>query len=268
MTRIRMIGLCLVAAFALSALVAATASASGPNWYECAKVTGGKYEKGCGKKGGKGGYALQVGLGKGKAYKGKGGEAVLHTVIPGKGDIKVACAGAKDVVTPVLGGVAKVKVTFSKCKSGGSPCSSAAKKETIETASLAGPLGYISKSPVVIGTELANEANPATGVTTEFECTGLAKVRVKGASIGIQTGDIGNFSKEYTSTFEVGPYLGELKAGYTPLTNTPEFEGGSPSVLLTELNAEETGNTWQPEGSLPAGQQMVAVHKGESLMVQ
>ena len=117
MTRIRMIGLCLVAAFALSALVAATASASGPNWYECAKVTGGKYEKGCGKEGGKGGYALQVGLGKGKAYKGKGGEAVLHTVIPGKGDIKVACAGAKDVVTPVLGGVAKVKVTFSKCKS-------------------------------------------------------------------------------------------------------------------------------------------------------
>ena len=110
----------------------------------------------------------------------------------------MACAGAKDVVTPVLGGVAKVKVTFSKCKSGGSPCSSAAKKETIETASLAGPLGYISKSPVVIGTELANEANPATGVTTEFECTGLrAPVCVKSASIGIQTGALGN-SRRHT----------------------------------------------------------------------
>ena len=83
MTRIRMIGLCLVAAFALSALVAATAS-EGPNWYECAKVTGGKYEKGCGKEGGRVGYALQVGLGKGKAYKGKGGEAVCTPSFPAK----------------------------------------------------------------------------------------------------------------------------------------------------------------------------------------
>src|ERR1700688_198627 len=104
MKRIRIMGLCLVAVFAITAAAAASASAA-PAWYECAKAVKigktytGKYtDKACtttsptetGK------YELQPGIGKGKGFKGKGGKAILHTVIPGKGDIKVECASFKD----------------------------------------------------------------------------------------------------------------------------------------------------------------------------
>ena len=270
MTRIRMIGLSLVAAFAFAAVAASVASAefTHATWYECAKVSGAKDEKGCTKEGGKGGYELKPGIGKGKAFKGKGGEGILHNVIPGKGDIKVICASSKDAGTPVPGGVVKVTATFSKCKSEGAPCSSGAKKETITTPALAGELGYISVPGKVVGTQLANEAKPGTGYTAEFECTGLAKVRVSGAVIGVQTGDINAFSKESTTTYAVGPYLGEVAPGYTPLVNIPEFEGGTAGILLTELNGEETGNVWEPEGGLPSGQESSDTNKGEDLLVK
>jgi hypothetical protein len=48
MRRIRMVGLCLVAMFAVSALVASAAQAQSPEWGRCEKAKGGKYkEKAC-----------------------------------------------------------------------------------------------------------------------------------------------------------------------------------------------------------------------------
>ena len=271
MKRMRILGLCLVAVFAVGVVSAATASATEPGWYECAKGTKGVgFEKGCAKEGGKGGYVLQPGVGKGKAFKGKGGKAILHNVIPGKGDIKVECASFKDegkVAAPNI--EFGVKTTFSKCKSLGAPCKTeGGKKETITTETLAGTLGYLNKEGKVVGADLANEAAPGSGYLAQFECEGVAKVRVHGSVIGQVTGDINTFSKESSTIFSVGPYLGELSPGYTPLTNPPEFEGGSPDILLTELNGPETGNTWQPEGGLPSGQEGTAVNKGESLEIK
>ena len=71
-------------------------ASANPHWYECAKVTGGKFEKGCATEGGKGGFELKEGIGKAEPFKGKGKSATLHTVIPGKGDIKIECASFKD----------------------------------------------------------------------------------------------------------------------------------------------------------------------------
>jgi len=161
MKRMRILGLALVAVFALGVVTAVAASAeTGPEWYECAKVKGAKDEKGCTKEGGKGGYELKVGVGKPKAVKGKGGVATLHNVIPGKGDVKVTCASFKDELTPVAPNlVVKVNTTFSKCKSLGVPCQSGSKKETITTETLAGELGYLSKAGAIIGVDLANEKN-------------------------------------------------------------------------------------------------------------
>jgi hypothetical protein len=268
MTRMRILGLALVAVFALVAFAAASASAT-PNWYECAKVTGGKLEKGCGKEGGKGGYELKIGVGKGKAFKGKGEKAILHNVIPGKGDIKVECASFKDegkVAAPnkVFG----VKTTFSKCKSLGAPCKTeGGKKETITTNALAGELGWLNKSGGVAGESLTNEAAPGSGYLATFECEGLAKVRVHGAVIGTMGKDVNTFSKESSTTFSVGPYLGEVAPGYTPEVNPPAFEEGAVGVLMTELNGPETENKWAPEGGLPSGQEGEAVNKGEDLKV-
>ena len=70
----------------------------------------------------------------------------------------------------------------------------------------------------------------------------------------------------------VGPFLGELAPGYTPLTNPPAFEEGAEpvGVLLTELQNEQPGEEsgkFEPEGGLPSGQEGTAVNKGEALEV-
>jgi hypothetical protein len=274
MKRMRILGLALVAVFALAAMTAAGASASKPVWKVCvksAKNAGEFSDKNCSvSAGGTGKYNLVAGIGKGKGFKGKGGEAILHNVVPGKGDIQVKCASFKDagsIVAP--SGVVKVTSTFSKCKSLGSPCKTeGGKKETITTNSLAGSLGYLNKAHTAAGESLTNEAAPGSGFLATFECEGLAKVRVHGAVIG-SLSPFGSISKESTTTFAVGPFLGELAPGYTPLVNPPAFEEGAESVgvLLTELNGPETGNEWAPEGGLPSGQEGTAANKGEALEV-
>ena len=192
---------------------------------------------------------LVEGVGKGKGFKGKGGKATLHNVIPGKGDIKVECASFKDAgsVADAGGKGLEFGVTaeFKKCKSlGGAPCKTeGGKKEVITTKVLAGNLGWLNKSGNVAGASLFNEAAPGSGYNAEFECEGLAKVRVHGGVIGAIT-PVGTVSKESTTTYSVGPYLGEVAPGYTPLVNPPAFEEEAVGVLLTELNGPETGNEW------------------------
>jgi hypothetical protein len=119
-----------------------------------------------------------------------------------------------------------------------------------------------------VGVDLASQAEPGTGLIAEFECTGIAKVRVHGSVIGVQSGDINTINKTSAVTYAVANYLGEPEAGYKPLTNIPSFEGGAPDFLLTELNAEETGFTWQRPGGLPTGQEGIATNKGEGIEVK
>jgi len=276
MKRMRILGLALVAVFALAAMTAAGASASKPVWKACVKSANNAGEfsdKNCSvSAGGTGKYNLVAGIGKGKGFKGKGGEATLHNVVPGKGDIKVTCKSFKDagsVVAP--SSVVKVTSVFSKCTSLGAPCTSGKKKETIETASLAGELGYLNKAHTAAGESLTDEAAPGSGFLAQFECEGLAKVRVHGAVIG-SLSPFGSISKESTTTFSVGPFLGELAPGYTPVTNVPAFEEGAEpvGVLLTELQNEQPGEEsgkFEPEGGLPSGQEGSAVNKGEALEV-
>jgi hypothetical protein len=260
--------LALVALIVFAAFGAAGASAN-PHWYECAKVAGGKYEKGCGKEGGGGGWELKEGLGKNKPFKGKGGEATLHTVIPGKGDIKITCASFKDSGQLAMPDKEfNVIAQFKKCKSLGSPCKSeGGKKETIQTEKLAGNLGWIQKSSQTAGASLFSEAEPGSGYLAKFECEGLAKVRVHGGVIG-KVEPVGVVSNLATVTYAVGPYLGEVSPGYTPLTNPPAFEEEEVGVLLTELNGPETGNEWGPAGGLPSGQETSAINKGEKLLIK
>jgi hypothetical protein len=280
MKRMRILGLALVAVFALVAITAGAASASKPTWKACIKAepknTGNFSDKVCSiaSEPGKGKYEKVSGIGKGKGFKGKGGEASLHNVIPGKGDIKVTCASFKDsgsVVAP--SGVAKVTAEFKKCKSLGAPCKTeGGKKEVITTKSMAGSLGYMTAAKSSAGTSLTSEAEPGSGYLAEFECEGLAKVRVHGAVIGEHT-PFGTIGKTSSDVYSVAPWLGELAPGYTPLVNQPGFEFTGTKfeepvgVLLTELNGPETGNEWAPVGGLPSGQEGTAENKGESLGV-
>jgi hypothetical protein len=241
----------------------------GPVWYECAKGAKGKgFEKGCAKEGGKGGYELKIGVGKGKAFKTKGGEAKLHTVVPEKGDVPVVCGsfkGSGNAVVPDR--VAKVVTVFSKCKAAGAPCQSGSKKETIETKATEGELGYLSKTGPKVGLELQPEGG---GFFATFTCTGVAGVRTAGSVIAEVTGDVDKFSKTSQNVFTVGAYLGEVEYApgkkFTPLVNEPFFEGsGTPHLLLSEF---EQGKGWEPEGGLPSGQEATASIKGEELGIK
>jgi hypothetical protein len=273
MKRTMTLGLVLAAMFALVAITAGAASAN-PTWKFCTKTepknTGNFTDKACSisSEPGKGKYELVAGIGKGKGFKGKGGHATLHNVIPGKGDITVECESFKDsgsVAAPSQ--VLNVHAEFKKCKSLGFPCKTeGGKKEVITTNTLAGNLGWLNKEANVAGESLFNQAEPGTGFNATFECEGIAKVRVHGGVIGTVS-PTHAISKESVSTYAVGPYLGELAPGYTPLVNPPAFEEEAVGVLLTELNGKETGNTWQPEGGLPSGQEATATNKGEALEI-
>jgi hypothetical protein len=272
MKRMRILGLALVAVFALAAVAASGASAA-PTFFECAKTaknaTTKKYEakytdKLCSAESPtkEGKYELKEGIGKGKVLKGKaGGVSRLHTFIPGKGDIPVECAKAKDVAQPVLPNkITKAVTVFSKCKAAGAPCQNG-KKETITTAPLEGELGYISASPLKVGVKLKPEG---TTYFAEFECTGVAGVRTFGEVIGEQSGDINTVSKESELSFTTQ----EKNYGFGPsiVNNPTHFEGESGEhILLTELNP---GTGFEPAGGLPSGQEGSIENKGEALEVK
>jgi hypothetical protein len=281
MTRIKILGLALVAVFAFAAISVASASAgTAPALFECAKAakegktylghhdsktcsdaymaTGGKYE-------------LKEGIGKGKAFKSSGSTATLHTVDPaGEVDIPVVCSsfkGSGQYVNPTT--VTKVITTFSKCKAESAPCQNV-KKETIETKSLAGKFGWINKEHDVVGTDLANEKEPG-GPVAEFTCSAIGEIHTEGSVIGTNAGNVKTIDKDSSLVFTAADYLGEVEyepgKKYKPKTNIPEFEGGSLDILLTKIKGEITGHPeefYPPEG-LPSGQEGTSNQKGEAL---
>jgi hypothetical protein len=257
--RLKIMGLCLVAVFAMSAAISASASAAAPAFFECAKLTAkpftGKYtDKACSKEaskteqeeGKKNKYELKEGVGaKGKPFKGKGPAATLHTPAVGG---EVTCKSFLDegtINTPTTEN--KVTSVFKTCESLKKKCASPGQKAgTIKTNNLAGELGYISKSPLKVGVLL----KPETGtVLAEFNCEGL-EIETTGSVIGEQKGDINVFSKTSENVFTIN---GE------GLQSVKNFEGGSNHELLSKINGS---------GPFPSGQQATAVNKGEELQIK
>jgi hypothetical protein len=248
MKRIKIMGLCLVAMFVMSAMASAVASAAEPAFFECKAEKGGKFEKGCKKEGGKGGFNLVEGIGKGKAFKGAGGKATLHTKAVGG---EVTCTGFKDagtITTPKH--EAKVTSTFTGCVTLGKKCfSPKAKAGEIKTFTLMGDIGYIEKAGKIVGTDLKPEGGE---LLAEFACTNKAKgekaleIKVKGSVIG-QITPVNEISKKSTTTFEVN---GEVEQKYKKLEGEPE------DILLSEIVGV---------GTFPSGQEAAAVNTGEEL---
>lgn len=266
MKRMRILGLALVAVFALGAVAASGASAA-PTFYECVKTSKGKYtDKACSvvSATSEGKYELKEGVGtKGKGLKGKAiGTSKLHTFIPGKGDVPVECGKAKDTATPVLPNKITDAVTeFSKCKAAGAPCQSGSKKEVIVTAPLSGELGIISGSKVGV------LLKPESGTyLAEFDCTDVAHIRTLGSLIGEQTGDINTISKESELAFTI--QTKEYGFGPSVVNNPTHFEGeAGEHILLTELEAEGS-STFEPAGGLPSGQEGAVANKGEAIEIK
>jgi len=283
MTRIKVMGLALVAVFAIAALSASAASAAGPVYFTCGKAPKNEKKEYTGHYEGKecktsefkatgGKYLLVPGIGKGKAAKTKGGVAILHSVNPeAKADIPVECQkfkGSFSVAAPNI--VTKAITIFSKCKALGAPCENV-KKETIETKVLAGSLGWINKEGGVVGTDLVREGSPGAPVA-EFTCAALGEIRTSGSVIGQNTVDVGVTTGSADLVFAPGPYLGEVEAEegklkWTPIVNVPKLEGGPLDILKTEVKGAITGHPTEfyPEGGIPSGQEGTVEGKGEKI---
>jgi hypothetical protein len=152
MKRIRIVGLCLVAAFALSAIVATSAMAA-------------KHEN------------------KGPIkYKSSSGIAFLE--IEGGGKVECKTSTAAGEITSATAGT--VTATFVGCETLEKKCASAGQTAgTIVTNLLATSTGYVNKAKAEVGTDF----KPASGeVLAEFTCKGAAPPtvvnRVKGSVIG------------------------------------------------------------------------------------
>jgi|SRR5271165_2305404 len=248
MKRMRIVGLCLVAVFALSAVVAASASAHAA-FFECKAQAGGKYEKKCtklqsGK--GKGGYEVVEGAGNSKTkglFKGKGGKATLHTPAVGG---EITCTAFSDSgYTNTATTEDKVLSVFSGCSTAGKKCTSVQAKEKagdITTFDLAGKL--VDLSGGAVGVDLTPESGTELA---SFTCEGLV-IHVTGSVYGELT-PLEKFSKKNSTVFEV---TGGGVQKYT------EAEGVK-DVLETELNGA---------GPFESGQEATAANSGEELEIK
>jgi hypothetical protein len=284
--RLRMLGMALLAMFALVGVVASGASAA-PEWKGCVKTepknTGSYTDKLCTSPSpaGEGSYELAPSVGKGKGFKGKGGPTTLHTrthgcteggCFSGGNELELKCTGVKyagKVGLPNL--IKEVVLEFKGCELyKDSPCQSGAKKGVIVTNSLAGEMIDIEGGSGV-GSLLEAEAGPTSPLAT-FTCTETVEPwTLLGSVIAERTGDVDVIRKEAQEHFVVGAALGEVKWGthstYTPIVNVPTNEtGGSigEHLLISELT--EPKHT-EPAATLPSGLEGVTAEKGEALMI-
>jgi hypothetical protein len=182
MQRIRNAGVCLAAAFVLSGIATATASASAPEFGRCVAQAGGKFaEGGCKTKAsaGKEKFEWISGVVHNK-MKGKLKEGVptLETV----GGTKITCKGL--TYSGVISNpkeVASMVFKFTGCSTSELPCQSGATSGEVVSASLGGQLGIEKVGETAAKDKVALELHgPGGGNLFEFECAGL-KVIVHGS---------------------------------------------------------------------------------------
>jgi hypothetical protein len=272
MKRMRGLALCIVAAVGLAAVVAATAAASEPALYECAKLSKnaekkytGKYiDKHCSteaskteKEAGKTNkYELQEWAKaptKVKAFKGKGSAGDLE--VEGVGEVQ--CTKSAD--TGEFNGpksAHNVKVTFTNCATLGHKCESpGAAVGEIKTETLEGEVGYLAgggtKSPIV-GVDLKPQA---PGVyLAQFTCNPEElNLRVRGSVIGEVLPPYNVFTKEATLKFH----------SHNGIQEWQSFEGGPTDTLFSE-----SCFGCEPSGHDPSGESQIVANKGEELMLK
>jgi hypothetical protein len=166
MKRIRIVGLCLIAAFAISIVASSVASAAQPVFYTKA----------------------EVGVASGAVpFTGTLGAAFLE----GKSGTKITCTGGTAVGEVTGPTTTKGNVTtFTGCEVSSFKCESGATEGTIVTKVLEGTLGNVTAT--IAGVRLFPEATGRGTELAAFSCAGGAiPVKVKGSVIGSLSGSSG-----------------------------------------------------------------------------
>jgi hypothetical protein len=248
MRRIRIAGLCLVAAFVVSVAATASASAAAPEFGRCVKqvavnkVYSGSYsDSKCTKavseaeKAKKGKYEWEPGFGAKRGFTTKGGAATLAT----KGGKTVTCTSEKSTGEYLNDGTNKKESTtveFGGCVSNSFKCTSAGAGEEsgrLVTNPLIGEIGFENKAAKKTALKLT-PAPSAAGKFIEFKCVGLeVKVQGKGGESG--AGILVNIKNDKMTTTE------SLKYKATKGVQKPvKWEGPNPETYL-ESNFEKLG---------------------------
>ncbi len=290
MRHLKIVSLCLVAAFALAAVAATTASATLPEVLQCAKAkketvewkegtktkkkavyTGAYNNKKCSEPnstdvyrikgahpGPEGKYELEPwnaegkgGQSKVKEFTGKGGTSFLEIVKLGQ----VECTKGSD--TGFFTGpkqVGDVNVIFTGCHLNEYKCKSAGAGEgEIKTYTLKGEIGFVGEKfgVPVSQTTVGVDLTPESGeYLAEFVCQ-TDPFRVSGSVIGEVEAPYNVFTKEVKLKFEEAGGVQAIKS----------FEGMPEDTLTTET---WNGSSFNKPGS-ESGQSGEAVNKGEEL---
>jgi hypothetical protein len=246
MKRIRIVGLCLVALFAMSAVAASSAFAEGPHYFECVKAKGGKFEKGCGKEGGKGGFSRVAPKFPSK-YTATNGKSTLKAVDPETKSVvaSTSCTKAKETGAYISLTEAETTVTFEKCTSLGKKCTSIGEKTVgdIKTNVLEATLSANAESKSGVAAIVGAKSG---GASAEFNCEGIGVV-----TTGVVSGEVGAGGVEKAA--KTGESIFATNEEGLPAIAT----GGSRFTLLTTI----TGATPEPI-TLPSGEETIAKLKG------
>jgi hypothetical protein len=280
---LKIIGLCLAAAFAVAAVMASSAFAgSKPEWGQCFAKAGGKYTDAACQNKGKGGafeWRKSTAVVK-KGFTGSGGSGLLSTqtiacektCVNEKGEetaeakehplhinIAVECTGESAAGEDSgKNGVKNVSVTFTGCLIFGSaPCNNTANPGEIKTSILKGELGYINKAAHEVGIVLEPETKK--GLFAKFEC-GENFITTEVGQVGKKQGPPayapkGGGDKIISPITPVNVMTTSLTQVYTVNEgdeNIPsKFEGGKLSILeAVAVNTEKPADRglWSPAG--------------------
>jgi hypothetical protein len=222
MQRIRTVGLCLVAIVAMSMLVAANASAEGPEYRTCIKAnpknTGHYSDKACSAEEpqGKGTYERGAwNQGKGAAFKGKNSGTARNTIVnpitgegsPGKIEATTECANEK-LLGQVTGPKTSTwKTTFLRCKGNGTPCNTSGQKPgTILTDQLESTLVNLEKGPTPKRVGMRVKGEGPGGRLAQYECPELkTTIEVFGEVLAEVKGNLEVASKSTEIVAKEGP---------------------------------------------------------------
>jgi hypothetical protein len=271
MKSIKMVGLCLVAVFAMSAFAAASANAElgSLEYITCFKVS--KANKGKGKfneklcatasKGGakegeyEGGGSWE--LLKKKTFTGKNGVSTLDSYIPSNeatpwtgGTVvgKVVCKKAKSAGQITGRMTSTVVVTFETCTTEGKKCTSAGAPKV-------GDIVTNQLLSTIVMTEGKTAAlvkgNNEAGESAAFACEGL-EVETFGSLNGINTGNTEKYSATSTQTFTVNAEGGQEHPFTEEAPETPDF-------LVSHITP--------PGILLPSGENTTSTLKGEAVEI-
>jgi len=264
MRRIKIVGLSLIAVFALAAITAGSAMASPPEFGRCLKGTEhskSNYDSSkCIKLAGEDAVSEAEQLKKGvyKWFPGvvktnfttKMKEATIAT-LETVGGTKITCKEetSKGEYTG-LKTIGNMIAHFTGCETAGLKCNSVGKGEgVIDTSPLGGPIGFEKIAEIASKSTIANELHAETGNVAEFTCAGL-KVTV----IGSVLHKISANAMKLTATEKFTASKGEQKpdhfAGGTVDEHTLESNSGSgfeeagqtiTSILTNEEKVEANG---------------------------